>query len=219
MAPRRVPSRDPLACLVVRGAALDALGSAVDRLEPSPLSGPAASAVVLTRLSQPTPASPSVVHAVVDLLHDRGCDDVVVGASLRALDRDRGHLSIDELARQAGLTGLTPRGTSYAVVDLGADLVPAPVPDTSVLSGQRVSRQWAEAGTRVVVGRAVTELVDGYAACLATLLGAAPEVAGADPADLAADLLAHLPASAVGGRCTRRQRRPGRCPAAPPPRR
>jgi hypothetical protein len=79
------------------------------------------------------------------------------------------------------------------VVDLGDDLVAAPVPEASVLSGRHVSRLWAEAGTRVVVGRAVTDLVHGYAACLATLLGAAPEVAGADPADLAADLLAHLP--------------------------
>src|SRR5690606_78056 len=62
-----------------------------------------------------------------------------------------------------------------------------------VLAGQPVSRHWSDARTRVLIGRAVTDLLDAYAAGLATLLGAAPEVAGADPADVATDLLRHLP--------------------------
>ncbi|NYG06657.1 hypothetical protein BJ986_001144 [Phycicoccus badiiscoriae] len=189
MAPGVVPSRDPLACVVVRGVDADALASAASRLT-SPWQG---AAVVLVRLCQPTPASAAVVHAVVDLLHEAGCQPVAVGSSLHAYDRDRGHHSVAELARLAGLLGRTPRGRSYEVVDLGAELVPAPVPEASVLSGHQVSRRWAEAGSRVVVGRAVTDLVHGYAACLATLSGAAPEVAGADPADVATDLLRHLP--------------------------
>jgi uncharacterized protein (DUF362 family) len=184
-----VPSRDLLACIVVSGGEADALASATKRLAPS-LAG---TAVVLARVSQPTPASAEVVHAVVDVLHDRGCTSVVVGSSLHSYDRDRGHHVLAGLARRAGLLGVTPLGRRYEVVDLGSDLATAPVPDVSVLSGHLVSRQWVEAGTRVVVGRAVTELVDGYAACLSTLLRAAPEVAGAEPADVAADLLAHLP--------------------------
>jgi hypothetical protein len=183
-----VPSRDPLACIVVRGADVDALASATSRLAPS-WEGPA---VVLARLCQPTPVSAAVVHAVVDLLHDEGCAPVTVGTSLHSYDRDRGHHSVADLARLAGLVGRTPRGRAYDVVDLGAALVEAPVPDASVLSGRQVSRLWVEAGSRVVVARAVTDLVHGYAACLATLLGAAPEVAGAEPADVAADLLAHV---------------------------
>ena len=184
-----MPNRDPLACIVVRGADADALAVATRRVDPSWQGA----AVVLARLCQPTPASAAVVHAVVDLLHDEGCAPVTVGASLHSYDRDRGHHSVADLARRAGLLGRTPRGRPYDVVDLGADLVEAPVPDTSVLSARPVSRLWAEAGARVVVGRAVTDLVHGYAACLATLLGAAPEVAGADPADVAADLLGHVP--------------------------
>ena len=184
-----MPSRDPLACIVVGGGDVDALGPAVTALDPA-LSGPA---VVLTRLRQPTPGAPEVVHAVVDLLQERGCSSVVVGASVHSYDRDRGHRSVQDLARLAGLSGRTGTGTPYEVVDLGSDLMAAPVPDTSVLSGHLVSRTWAESSARVVVGRAVTDLTDGYAACLATLLGAAPEVAGAEPADVAADLLAHLP--------------------------
>lgn len=189
MAPLGVPSRDPLACIVVRGGDVDALATAARRLDAS-WQGPA---LVLARLCQPTPVSAVAVHAVVDLLHDRGCAPVTVGTSLHAYDRDRGHHSVADLARRAGLQGRTSRGRSYDVVDLGAALVEAPVPDTSVLSGHQVSRLWAEAGARVVLARAVTDLVHGYAACLATLLGAAPEVAGADPGDVAGDLLAHLP--------------------------
>lgn len=184
-----MPSRDPLACIVVRGGDAHALASATSRLAPS-WQGPA---VVLARLCQPTPVSAAVVNAVVDLLHDEGCAPVTVGTSLHSYDRDRGHYSVADLARLAGLSGRTPRGRSYVVVDLGVELVEAPVPQASVLSGHPVSRLWAEAGSRVVVARAVTDLVHGYAACLATLLGAAPEVAGADPADVAVDLLANLP--------------------------
>ena len=184
-----MPSRNPLACIVVRGVDVAALAPAVSRLDPS-LDG---AAVVLARLSQPTPSSAAVVHAVVDLLRDAGCAPVSVGTSLHSYDRDRGHLSVADLARLAGLLGRTSRGHSYEVVDLGAEVVEAPVPDASVLSGHRVSRLWVEGRTRVVVGRAVTDLVHGYAACLATLLGAAGEVAGAESADVAADLLVHLP--------------------------
>ena len=183
-----MPSRDPLACIVVGGGDVDALGPAVSALAPE-LSG---AAVVLVRLRQPTPVASSVVHALVDLLQDKGCSPVVVGATVQAYDRDRGHDSVQELARLAGLGGRTATGTRYDVVDLGRDLVAARVPDTSVLSGHLASRAWVEAPTRVVAARAVTDLVDGYAAGLTTLLGAAPEVAGAEAADVAADLLAHL---------------------------
>lgn len=175
--------------MVVGGGEVDALGPAVAALD-APLTG---TAVVLTRLRQPTPVAAEVVHALVDLLQDNGCSPVMVGASVQAHDRDRGHHSVQELARLAGLHGRTPSGARYDVVDLGSELVAAPVPDTSVLSGRLVSRRWAEASVRVVVGRAVTDLADGYAAGLATLLGAAPEVPGAEPADVAADLVAHLP--------------------------
>lgn len=184
-----MPSRGPLACVVVGGGDLDALGPTVAALDAT-VSG---AAVVLVRLRQPTPVSADVVHAVVDLLHDKGCSPVVVGASVHAYDRDRGHHSVRDLARLAGIGGRTATGTTYTVADLGSELAAAQVPDSSVLSGRLVSRAWAESSARVVVGRAVTDLTDGYAACLTTLLGAAPEVAGAEPADVAADLLTYLP--------------------------
>ncbi|MDU0314001.1 hypothetical protein RKE38_09920 [Phycicoccus sp. M110.8] len=193
MAPDGVVSREPPACTVVSGGGVAGLAAACDRLGVEP-AGPA---VVLTRVSPPTPASAAVVHTVVDLLHQRGCDDVSVGVRLTVGDHDRGHRSATLLAVDAGLTGRTDEGRSYAVVDLADDLVTAPVPDTAVLSGQLCSAVWAAARTRVVVGRAVTDLVDGFAGSLETLLGAAPEVAGAEPADVAVDLLARLPPTLV----------------------
>lgn len=184
------PGVQPVACSVARGDdPTAALASVLADLD-ADLRG---RAVVLTRLAQPTPASAAVVHALVDLLDEGGCSEVVVAGSLSTADRDRGHLSVAGVARTAGLTGRTPRGTVYDVVDLHSSTMPAPVPPSSVLAGEPVSAQWVGAGVRVVLGRSVTEANDGFAGCLTTLLGAAPEVAGADPADVATDLLEHLP--------------------------
>jgi hypothetical protein len=193
VAPAGVGSRASLACVVARGASVAGLSGAVDRLAPT-LRG---TAVVLTRLSPPTPASSAVVHAVVDLLHDRGCDEVVVAGRLTVADRDRGHRRFGDLVAGAGLLGVTTRGRGYAVADLDADLADAPVAPESVLHGRPCSLTWATADCRVVVGRAVTDLVDGYAASLATLLTAVPEVAGAEAADVCVDLLAHIPVDLV----------------------
>ncbi|GAA2471684.1 hypothetical protein [Terrabacter carboxydivorans] len=182
-------SPDPADAIVVRGRGPALLAAAVRRLlPPSTASG---RAVVLARLSPPTPASASVVHVVVDALVEAG-SEVSVAGLLTSRDRDRGHRSVGALAHAAGLTGRTERGRPYAVVDLAEDLVPSRAPARSVLAGLPVPRAWLTADTRVVVGRAVTELVDTYAGCLDTLLRAVPEVAGCEPADLAAEVARHL---------------------------
>ena len=180
---------DPPDAILVRGRDPALLAAAVRRLlPPSPLPG---TAVVLVRLSPPTPVSATVVHVVVDVLVETGCEVAVAGL-LASRDRDRGHRELGALAHAAGLTGTTDRGRSYAVIDLAEDLVPSPAPGTSALAGQPVSRAWLTAGTRVVVGRAVTDLVDTYAGCLDTLLRAVPEVAGCEPADVAVEAARHL---------------------------
>ncbi len=152
-------------------------------------------AVVCARLHPPTPVSRELIDLVVDALIDAGSTDVTVGSTLSAQDRDRGHRSVSALARLAGLSGRTASGRAYEVADLGEDTIPAPVPPTSVLDGRPVSRLWVGAATRVVVGRAVTDLLETYAGCLDALTGVVPEVAGAEPADVAVDLVRHLPPS------------------------
>ncbi|WP_299444523.1 hypothetical protein [uncultured Phycicoccus sp.] len=149
-------------------------------------------AVVCARLHQPTPVSREVLEHVVDALIDAGCTDVTLGSSLSAQDRDRGHRSVSGLAHLAGLTGRTASGRAYEVADLGDDTIPAPGPPSSVLDGRPVSRRWAGASTRVVVGRAVTDLLETYAGCLDALTGVAPEVGGAEPADVVVDVVRHL---------------------------
>jgi hypothetical protein len=177
-------------CCVVRGSGVaSTFAQAVVAIAPA-LRG---RAVVLTRLSQPTPVSAAVIEELVDLLFEGGCGDVLVAAALSIGDRDRGHRSVEALAHSAGLTGRSRRGRPYEVVDLGASAVQASVPDTSVLSGRSVSSAWADADVRVVLARSVTSLADAYDGCLATMLAAVPEVVGADPADVATDLLVHLP--------------------------
>src|SRR5580765_245422 len=178
---------------VTSGSLAEQLAAATRRLALTPR-GPA---VVLTRLSPPTPASAVVVEAVVDLLHDAGCAPVSVAGRVTAPDRDRGHRTVAALAEGAGLHGRTPRGRSYSIVDLGDELEPAPVPEASVLSGRPIAKGWAGATTRVVIARAVTDLMDGYAGSLATLLAAAPEVAEAEDADVGTDLAAYLPVDLV----------------------
>ena len=187
MRPSGVANPDgPPAGIVVRGGS-PALAEAVRRLVPTAYG----KAVVLVRLSPPTPASASVVHTVVDALAEAGCE-VTVGSVLASRERDRGHRSVGALAHAAGLTGHTGRGRPYAVADLADDLVAAPVPPSSALAEQVVSRSWSAADTRVVIGRAVTDLVDAYAGCLDTLLRVLPEVAGCEPADVAVDVVRHL---------------------------
>ncbi|MBC9820561.1 hypothetical protein [Terrabacter sp. MAHUQ-38] len=174
--------------IVVRGDSVARAGDAVRRL----LGAPNGHAVVLVRLSPPTPVSAAVVDVVVDVLVEAGCT-VAVGTMLAGRERDRGHRSVGALAHAAGLTGHTGRGRPYAVVDLADDLVPARLPPTSVLAEHVVSRAWLDADTRVVIGRAVTDLTDTYAGCLDTLLRVVPEVPGCEPADVAGDLLRHVP--------------------------
>ena len=172
----------------LRGALRDA------RLDPvvAPGDGHKA-AVIVTTVSPPVPVHRELVDAVVDLLHEAGWRKVVVASAVRVRDRDRGLTDHPSLAAQAGLRGTTRTGNPYHVADLHEDLVAAPVPESSVLSGQLVAAQWADAGLRVVLARSMTDLVDGYRGCLDTLLSVAHPVAGAAPADVAADLLDHLP--------------------------
>ena len=181
--------------IVVRDTDAESLDGALRTAAADLLGRRSGRAVVCVRLHPPTPVSRRVVDAVVDALIDAGCTEVTVGATLSAQDRDRGHRSVSALGHLAGLTGRTARGRPYDVADLGDDTVLAPVPATSVLDGQRVSSEWVTAGTRVVIGRAVTDLLEVYAGCLDALSGVVPEVPGADSADVVVDVLRHLPAT------------------------
>ncbi len=199
-AARRVPGDAPVAGCVVRGddpatLLLDAVGRATSPLAGAFGSVPGARAVVVPVLSQPAPVTPSLVEALVDLLHDAGAAQVVVGGALTTSDRDRGHRSVAALAAVAGYQGRTAGGRAYDVVDLHGDLVAAPVPQTAVLHQHRVARAWVDADVRIVLCRSASDAMDGFAGALDALLAVTPALPGAEPADVAVELLEHLPPS------------------------
>ena len=149
-------------------------------------------AVVLVRLSQPTPVAATLVHAVVEEL----CGAVAV----RSLSRARSPPPIAIAAHRSGTArpdggapGHTDSGMPYDLIDLWDSTVPAEVSPGSVLAGGAVSAAWMEADTQVVVGRSTTDIFDGYLGCLSTLIGVAPEIPGARPEDVVAAILEHAP--------------------------
>jgi hypothetical protein len=149
--------------------------------------------VVVPVLSPPVPASPAVVEALVDLLVDAGADDVRVAGALTIADRDQGHSDVQALAVLAGYHGRTSRGRAYDVRDLHDELVPIGAPESGVLHAHRVSALWQRADLRVLVCRSATDAVDGLVGALDALLLVAPELPGAEAADVAAELLAVVP--------------------------
>ncbi len=154
-----------------------------------------ASAVVLAALSGPASVDRRVVDELVDALWERGWASVRVGCALTLTDRDAGVSDVETLASTAGLTGTSAMGNEYAVVDLHAELVDAPVPETSVLAGRKIGRAWVDSDARIVVARSASDLADGFASCLdllADVAVASPEVSRAD---LAVDVHRHLPAA------------------------
>ena len=151
-------------------------------------------AVVVVAISPPAPVAATVVHELVDLLHERGWDAVEIGAALTPLDRDRGHDQLPAVARLAGLQGTTRRGRAYRLIDLTDDLQTAAVPAASVLEGHEVSAAWMEADLRILLSRNVTDPFDGFSLGLSALQQVAPPLPGADRADVAADLYRYLPA-------------------------
>ena len=103
-----------------------------------------------------------------------------------------------------GLRGGRPRPGRRHLPRAG-DQCPAGVSDLVGVGG---------CGTRVLLGRAVTDLLDGYAAGLDTLLRAGAEVAGATAADVVADLLDARATAPRRRRRARREHRTGRRTAA-----
>jgi hypothetical protein len=172
---------------VLRGVDADALDGALRKVLPADLppevavdsENAARGATVLAALADAAPVDQRVVEAIVDILDCRGWGPVTVVAA-----------GLDPAA-----DGQTPRGTSYRLAEVHKDMTVAPAPDSSVLHGRRVSTAWTQAALRIVLARSVTDLADGYAGCVDLLADVVEPTAEATRADLAADVLEHLPAT------------------------
>lgn len=122
----------------------------------------------------PVATDPQLVEHLADILYDAGCTEVAIGGT-----RDSTALWLDNrdpfiLADMLGYRYETPLGRPYDVIDLAEDLVECPFPPTGSLAGSMVARAWIEADLRIVFASNRTDLADGYALCLSTLLGALP---------------------------------------------
>jgi uncharacterized protein (DUF362 family) len=122
----------------------------------------------------PLATDPSLVEALIDLLHDRGFADVaVVGAAdssvLWAENRD-----LYALSDLLGYRFVTPQGRTYDIIDLADAPDKTTFPLGSALHGTGISRSWVDADIRIVFAKNRTDEEFGYALALDTLIGVLP---------------------------------------------
>jgi hypothetical protein len=132
------------------------------------------------------------LHCVVDVLVELGWT-VAVGAALSPRVTDRGVTHVGDALTAAGYIGVTAAGSNYDAIDLSSESVPAPCPPSSVLSGQPVSSAWARAALRIVLARWTDDPQETFRGCVSAMLGCVSAIPGAVPADVAADMVTHLP--------------------------
>jgi uncharacterized protein (DUF362 family) len=117
---------------------------------------------------------PSLVEALIDLLHDRGFANVAVvgtadSSALWAENRD-----LYALSDLLGYRFVTPEGRAYDIVDLADAPDEAAFAVGSALHGTRISRAWVDADFRIVFTKNRTDEEAGYALALDTLIGVLP---------------------------------------------
>jgi uncharacterized protein (DUF362 family) len=124
--------------------------------------------------ASPLATDPSLVEALIDLLHDRGFADVAVvgtadSSALWAENRD-----IYALCDLLGYRFVTQQDRAYDIVDLADAPDNAVFPLASALHGTGISRAWVDADVRIVFAKNRTDEEAGYALGLDTLIGVLP---------------------------------------------
>jgi uncharacterized protein (DUF362 family) len=124
--------------------------------------------------SSPLATDPSLVEALIDLLHDRDFVDVAVvgtadSSALWSENRD-----VYALCDLLGYRFVTPQGRTYEIVDLADAPDDAVFPLGSALHGTGISRAWVDADVRIVFTKNRTDEEAGYALGLDTLIGVLP---------------------------------------------
>jgi uncharacterized protein (DUF362 family) len=125
-------------------------------------------------VGSPTVTEPALVEDLIDLLHDRGFTDVAVvgtadSSALWAENRD-----LYALSDLLGYHYKTPKGRSYAIIDLAGAQDDTAFTADSVLHDCAITREWLDADVRIVFSKSRTDEAAGYALCLDTLIGVLP---------------------------------------------
>jgi uncharacterized protein (DUF362 family) len=124
--------------------------------------------------ASPLATDPSLVEALIDLLHDRGFADVAVAgaadsSALWAENRD-----VYALSDLLGYRFVTARGRTYDIIDLADAPDHTVFPLGSALHGASIARAWVDADIRIVFAKNRTDEETGHALGLDTLIGVLP---------------------------------------------
>ncbi len=122
----------------------------------------------------PAATDPALVETLIDWLHQRGYSRVDVCGSADSAYFWAENRDVAVLADLLGYQYLTPGGCEYDVLDLGDDLVAGGFAAAGVLRDSAIGRAWRDAGFRISFARNKTDEREGYALCLAGLLGVLP---------------------------------------------
>ena len=121
-----------------------------------------------------TGTDPELVEHAIELLHERGYQQVNVGCGTDSSELWLENRDPVIKAELAGYHFQTRQGRYYDVLDLSSDIVPMPFPDTSVLCGAGLPRAWVDAQYRIVFAKNKTDERYGYALGAQSLLGVLP---------------------------------------------
>lgn len=148
-------------------------------------------------MGSPAATDPTLVETLVDLLHDRGYTDVVVGAGADESAEWAGNRDAYALVDLLGYRFITHAGRDYDIVDLSEDLIAAPFRPGDVLAGTKLNAAWVNAGYRIVFAANTTHESSGYHLGLGTVMRVVPTADRtrlATPAgDVVSELLAATP--------------------------
>jgi uncharacterized protein (DUF362 family) len=124
--------------------------------------------------ASPLATDPSLVEALIDLLHDRGFADVAVVAAADSSALWAENRDVYALSDLLGYRFATPQGRTYDIVDLADAPDDTVFPLGSALHGTGVSRAWVDPDIRIVFAKNRTDEQAGYALGLDTLIGVLP---------------------------------------------
>ena len=121
-----------------------------------------------------TGVDPALVEHLVDLLMDRGYEQVVVAEGIGEADLWLENRDVLILADLVGYRYETPSGRPYDIINLSEDVIDAGFPEESVLHDTALSEAWLSAGFRISFAKNKTDEAHYYALGLESLLRVLP---------------------------------------------
>jgi len=121
-----------------------------------------------------TATDPELVEYLIDLLHDRGFSQVLVGESRNSYDMWLENRDVQILADVLGYQYVTPSGRSYDVIDLSEDTVQGPFAEGSILYNSHLSSVWLTTDFHILFSKNKTDDEAAYYLGLNNLISLLP---------------------------------------------